>query len=296
MGLKRKASFSLSPSSYSAGPSPSRDQDSPFLPLQTASNHTPSILNDSPYVTEPSTPTFSERTPTHANSRTRKRFRDGRPDEETIHQNTLSKLYAAQKQVQGFSDTAPANNEQVHGYTTDPAFAASSPSSAHFRHEASASLVAGPAQMIPTTKPRGQRSLDYFLTGSGGTPNSQSKTAHSSPTYNPPAPPLWHGTNIPPRSPLNSASIMTCEDCYAPLLTATYRSAVDTEMMDVDGPLIECEIDDSWECGRCRKRVCDTCAVRREARICLECANPGHGFYNAIEIGEKRWVGGIGWM
>jgi hypothetical protein len=79
-------------------------------------------------------------------------------------------------------------------------------------------------------------------------------------------------------------------------LTAASRSAIDVDMMDVEGPLIDCEVDDAWECNRCRKRVCDTCAVRGESRICLECANPGHGRFDPVEVGGKRWVGGIGWM
>ncbi|KAK0391811.1 hypothetical protein NLU13_1310 [Sarocladium strictum] len=38
--------------------------------------------------------------PTHLNSRTMKRFRDGRPSEELVHQRTLNLLFAAQQQQQ----------------------------------------------------------------------------------------------------------------------------------------------------------------------------------------------------
>ncbi|MCJ1257375.1 hypothetical protein MMC24_005200 [Lignoscripta atroalba] len=39
----------------------------------------------------------TETTPHHLHSRTRKRFRDSRPDENTIHQNTYQKLFSAQR-------------------------------------------------------------------------------------------------------------------------------------------------------------------------------------------------------
>jgi len=43
---------------------------------------------------------FREQLPSHLSGRTRKRFRDNRPSEEIIHQNTLSLLFAAQNQPQ----------------------------------------------------------------------------------------------------------------------------------------------------------------------------------------------------
>lgn len=79
---------------------------------------------------------------------------------------------------------------------------------------------------------------------------------------------------------------------------------------------------DAYACAHCRNRVCDTCAVRGDRRVCLECANPGSGYHiaaagragmgvgvgmgmgmggvvggmEASGAGEKRWVGGIGWL
>lgn len=44
-------------------------------------------------------PVYQESSPSHLHSRTRKRCRDNRPSESTIHRNTLSLLYSAQKQV-----------------------------------------------------------------------------------------------------------------------------------------------------------------------------------------------------
>jgi hypothetical protein len=296
MGLKRKASFSLSPPSSASAISPSRDQSSPFQPLRAPDNHPYSVTNAWSIAEPCSSPAvmLSDTAPSYFNSRTRKRFRDSRPDEETIHQNTLNKLFSAQRQHQSNSEAGPSTNGHAFGH--DREASESSLSSAHFRLESCASLISGPTQLKQHEKSKSQRSLDGFFSASGSRKTSQSSLADSNTTFSPPAPPLWNATYTPANSALEPASILTCEDCYAPLLTANSRNAVDVEMMDVEGPMIESEIDDGWECELCRKRVCDTCAVRRESRVCLECANPGHGRYDALEIGEKRWVGGIGWM
>ena len=297
MGLKRKASFSMSPSSSISTISPRRDHNSLFESSGPPDNHLSSITNGglcSPHYSSPPT-MLSETGPSYFNSRTRKRFRDSRPDEETIHQNTLSKLFSAQKQHQNPPEAAaPATNGHAFGH--DRRAPVSTPSSAHFRLESSASLLSGPPQLKQQEKSKAQRSLDGFFSPSGSRKTSQSSPTDSNTTFFPPAPPLWHTTHTPVSDAMDAASILTCEDCYAPLLTTASRNAVDVDMMDVEGPVIDCEIDDGWECERCRKRVCDTCAVRRDSRFCLECANPGHGRYDALEIGEKRWVGGIGWM
>jgi hypothetical protein len=285
MGHKRKASFSLSPSSVSAI-SPGRDQSSPFQPLRLPDNHPHSVANGWSHAEPWSLPatTLSEAVPNYLNSRTRKRFRDGRPDEEVIHQHTLSKLFSAQRSHQNALEAEPFDHNQE--------VSLSSPSSVYPRPESFASLMSAPTQLKQYERPKSQRSLDSFFSTNGGKRTSQSSVAHSLITFSPPAPPPWQATHIPGNTATKQASILTCEDCYAPLLTATYRNAVDVEMMDID----EYDIDNAWECERCRRRVCDTCAVRRESRICLECANPGHGHDNTVESGEKRWVSGIGWM
>lgn len=292
MGLKRKASFSLSPSSSAPATSPSRDPSSPFQPIKPPDNHPYSVTNGWSFA-EPCSPpatTFSDGVPSYFNSRTRKRFRDSRPDKETIHQTTLSKLFSAQRQHQNSLEAVPVTN----GHGRDASV--SSSSSANSRLESCAGFISGPTAPRPHERSKAQRSLDGFFNVNGSRKTSQSSGAESSATIFPPAPPVWEAAPIPANSASEPLSILTCEDCYAPLLTATSRNTVDVDMMDVEGPMIECEVDNGWECERCRKRVCDTCAVRRESRVCLECANPGHGRYDPVEIGEKRWVGGIGWM
>lgn len=101
-------------------------------------------------------------------------------------------------------------------------------------------------------------------------------------------------------------------------------------MMDIDAAALGCGISGpsdegiGYSCVNCGKRVCDTCAVRGDWRVCLECANPGNGNRlsqgygmgfgygsgscgaeagsmsahgaGALRMGDKRWVGGIGWL
>ena len=101
MGIKRKASFtsSASPDSIASWnksiSSPShtpRPLPSHFLQADYGSTD---WASPEPYYAAGMS---QEPVRHHMNTRTRKRFRDGRPDEETIHQNTLAKLYAGARQ------------------------------------------------------------------------------------------------------------------------------------------------------------------------------------------------------
>ncbi|KAK2858430.1 hypothetical protein FQN49_004744 [Arthroderma sp. PD_2] len=85
MSLKRKASFStlLSPRSSTSF------YDHNVSPI-------PCSLDDAMVIDE---------TPQHLHSRTRKRFRNDRPDEQAVYDNTLRWLFSAQKQ---------ADNNEVH--------------------------------------------------------------------------------------------------------------------------------------------------------------------------------------
>lgn len=309
MGLKRKASLSLSlsptptPSTLSTSPNhtpqPSRSQ---FLQPHVAANQLPEWASPEPYF---AAGMLCDSTPSHMNSRTRKRFRDGRPDEEIIHQNTLQKLYAGQNQQQHIPTQVFTN-----GYARDHdrnAALMQSPTPALTRH--ASSNTSTQSSSITPQKAKSQATISsFFAPDPGSKAPHHSKPYHSSPplspktTFIPPAQALWTSTHTPAYISASPASIIRCEDCDVPLLSATDRDVIDTEMMDVDGPVIDCDIDQGWACARCDKRVCDVCAVRGDQRICLECANPGNGLYGGsggygdLEVGEKRWVGGIGWM
>ncbi|KAL2038354.1 hypothetical protein N7G274_009003 [Stereocaulon virgatum] len=87
MSLKRKRSTSaISPSTSSTATTSSRDpSSSPSPDISMLGNASVSP----PPVHHP------ESTSSHLHSRTRKRFRDNRPDESTIHETTYNKLFAA---------------------------------------------------------------------------------------------------------------------------------------------------------------------------------------------------------
>jgi hypothetical protein len=314
MGRKRKASDSLSPCPVSSSPSITSPAHHNFhtpqpFPSQIHSNlnrtsrsgwsslepcSASGILHSSAYSS------IDVNTPAHLNSRTRKRLRDNRPDEETIYQTTLSKLYAAQKH-----DAQPENQD----HPTPPA-PSPTPSQASLTNlDSTTSITNSTTQQ----KEKGQASLHAFF-GTG-----QPTSKHQNSTFRPPG--------QDPQSSTAPALIPTasCEDCSAPLLSQPIGDVMaDTEMMDIDfDARTSPEEDDPFHCAICSKRACDTCAVRGDRRICLECANLGNGYagqgysyYNGVGMGgscgmeagvlyrpgvgmdlvEKRWVGGIGWV
>ncbi len=318
MGHKRKASDPLSPHSISPSPStisPSHpaaiDPPHPFHSGSHSSiNHTPTAgWNASePYYRS-----------SNLNSRTRKRLRDSRPDEETIHQNTLSRLYAAQQ---------PQRHEQSHAPRdqSSPLTPSPTPSRTSLPRTESATSA---TSTNPHQKEKAQASLHAFFGGG---------SQHQSATQIPGADPQSSHLTTPPPT---VTAVPQCEDCSAPLLPlSSYRNdmtivAGDTEMMDIDAAAVNFNISRSsyegsaYSCVGCGKRVCDTCAVRGDWRVCLECANPGNGNGSRVSqgygfgygyssgsqrscgveagnvhgvgagdlrMGEKRWVGGIGWM
>ncbi|EGC48707.1 conserved hypothetical protein [Histoplasma capsulatum var. duboisii H88] len=89
MALKRKASFTTitSPRPHSSSIYLNRDQTSP-TPMPFLGTAT--ITVDEP--------------PRHLHSRTRKRFRNDRPDEQTIYDKTLQWLFSAQRQPQSTAE------------------------------------------------------------------------------------------------------------------------------------------------------------------------------------------------
>ncbi|KAL1998560.1 hypothetical protein VTN02DRAFT_5967 [Thermoascus thermophilus] len=80
MALKRKASFTMIASSEA----------------------TPSF---------PGTVAMLDEPPRHLNSRTRKRFRNDRPDDQTVYENTLRWLYSAQKKQQQVASHNPMDED-----------------------------------------------------------------------------------------------------------------------------------------------------------------------------------------
>ena len=300
MAHKRKASDSLSLHSV--------------YPLQTFHSQSHSTTNHTP-ATGWNSPT-SYCSSSNLNSRTRKRLRDSRPDEETIHQNTLSKLYAAQQQQQQQqrNEQSDAQRDQVIPFTPSP-----TPSRTNLPRTES---ITSTTNTIPLQKEKAQASLHAFF--GGGHDQSISQIPG-------PDPQSSHTAALPPIATV----IPQCEDCSAPLLPHLNENTMarDTEMMDIDTAAVDFGLSGSSEeggaysCVNCGKRVCDTCAVRGDWRVCLECANPGNGNRlsqghglgygyssgsggscgaeagsmsaqgaGALRMEDKRWVGGIGWL
>jgi hypothetical protein len=321
MGLKRKASFSSSSSSSSPFPdhfqfqSISQPDSYPYLVTSLSG---PSTSKPHPFP-------HPDTLPNYLHSRTRKRHRDNRPDEGTVHQNTLEKLYAAQQRS---SSLAPAYSEATF-------------SSQSIQHNHTTSRTNGNGKK--------QQSLDSFFKSTN--PATISKHNSSPPST------LSHTTSTPPID-LNSilSDVEECEDCFAPLLpfgllvhaaTLSYATArtrtrtststshphsgaaaaagADAEMMDVDPPNSSAALTigpldySGFLCAACDRLICDVCAVLRCERTCLECFHCGRSSVtrrNAAGAGPKssasarsragaahggrgegkQWVGGIGWI
>lgn len=314
MGHKRKVSDPLSPFSVSSmlsTTSPSHYNTNASQVFSTAHSHptsTPLALSGWGSSESPAASSkLNLNSPHQVYCRTRKRFRDNRPDEETIHQTTLSKLYAAQRH-----ERKPEYRDHSIPLTASPT--PSRPTMA---------ITSSSTSNTTQPKPKSQLSLHAFFGSSGSGDGGQTRsTALPEPN---------------PGSDQQSGATARCEDCSAPLFLLPsldqHITTTDTEMMDVDidaaiavADFSTCSDQGSaYACAYCSRRVCDICAVRGDQRICLECANPGNGDAYAkdhgcvrlnrmgqscgTEVGsvhgygygrgggeEKRWVGGIGWM
>lgn len=259
MGFKRKAS-DFEEDSFSAEPTLSS------VPSLSSTHSSPSTTYppSSVYGDSPIRLWANARAP-YLDLRTRKRYRDGRPDEVIIHENTLKKLFDAQRQ-QHTHDTANA-------FQTSPLQNNAGVSSGHAIH---------PEAPIE----RNQTSIEAFFGKKNKIRNDAQSQCETSATQRPMTTPYGK----------TAASALTCEDCDTPLLAKDAGEAMDVDMLHFDGISVDPQIQDCWACVHCSRRVCDTCAVRGDCRICLECAVPGGGSNRNDGVHEKRWVGGVGWL
>ena len=165
MGMKRKAS--------------DFEEDIRFFDIpQNSRRETPSLASSSPLSSstiQSSSSGEDQRTNDfyrvkaipYWNSRTRKRHRDGRPDEEAIHENTLKKLYDAQRlhldEAMAVSEAVDFNqySGQVEG------------------DEDSEMADTPPEAELPQIVQWNQRTLDAFFggVGSGQSTSSESRSA-----------------------------------------------------------------------------------------------------------------------
>jgi hypothetical protein len=321
MGIKRKRSITtLSPASVSStapsdhdvsiSPSPFRLL-APSVDMCMGMDH--GAAGEIDCWNNPNFPQVVEMLPKHLNSRTRKRVRDGRPDEDAIHgmpeinhnpnavsisntnsfsEQTLQKLFSAQKQ-----------HEQHQPHSFPPLSTTPTPASSHPRPPSSLSVSSHSSHASKTSQ-QTQQSLHSFFT---------STSSHPLPhrTSNPPlpAPPVLHPTYLThPIQPLNDP--LKCEDCDRPLhlslpLSISHPDAMDmdVDMLDATHLLLSAQDDEAavFGCLECGRKVCDTCSIRDggDSRMCLGCAcavGRNGGGHAGGHAGGKRWVGGIGWM
>jgi hypothetical protein len=176
-------------------------------------------------------PTYDDHTSQHLNSRTRKRYRDNRPDEQSVYgasgwigaviqmsmladvcrcaANTINKLYEAQRQ---HLDASPIHSDM---HTTN----------------------------ANTTEP------------------TQRSTLHS--FWRLPKAPTTISMSIDSSLRSLDRSNALCEDCDKPLRH--------DDAMDID----EYALEEETSCHACKRRICDSCAVLGDLRICLPCASSG---------------------
>ena len=234
MALKRKRSSQTFSSPFSDSSSASVASSDTLIPFY--------YQYSKPAATEPvyhkatwSFPAYEEdhSSSLHLNSRTRKRHRDDRPDEQTVYcvscwlgaiirmntlanicrcaASTINKLYEAQRR---HPDAAPVPSQQT--------------------------LSVAPQ---PTEKP--QRSTLHSFWRLPQQPSTSTAMA------------------VDPGPGIMTSNLLElrCEDCERPLRNQ--------DAMELDDGMLEQET----ACGLCRRHVCDTCAVLGNERICLACAS-----------------------
>jgi hypothetical protein len=180
-------------------------------------------------------------------SRTRKRFRDNRPDERVIHGMLL--LPSEVCSIESNSLTSSIEN------TIHKLFSAQ-------RNHPDASPI--PSSFLPAPQQTTHAPSTQLP--------PQKSTLHS----------FWNIRAPPVQSPIfqlhqqvapTSWNAPRCEECDAPLQAeADDALAVD---MDVDMDAGDGVGRSGFACGECGKNVCGTCAVVGDARCCLQCATEG---------------------
>ncbi|KAG4031260.1 hypothetical protein MFRU_009g00510 [Monilinia fructicola] len=174
--------------------------------------------------------------PSLLSSRTRKRHRDNRPNEETVHQHTLSLLYSAQQ---------PSN---INTSCMPPL----SPSAISPR-----TIIPHPANNTAH-----QASLHSFWQ----LPSNRQVSPGSDSSYT-------SSTSVSPKTTTHPHLIPTnCEDCDASLANRESGDEMDVDtMMDID---MYGAGEANHACTSCGKQVCHSCAVSNLGmdRKCLVCA------------------------
>lgn len=214
----------------------------------------------------------SIRSPNLFSSRTKKRHRDNRPNEDTVHrmsphssnptaprpilinstEHTLSILYSAQQPSNINTNCMPP-----------PSPSAISPRT----------IIPHPPNNAPH-----QASLHTFWQ----LPSNRQISPSSDSSYT-------SSTSVSPKTITHPHLIPTnCEDCDASLANMDGGDEMDVDtIMDID---MYGAGETNHACTNCGKQVCHSCAVSNLGveRKCLTCAGSNRN--------ESKWVGGLGWM
>ncbi|MCJ1356256.1 MAG: hypothetical protein MMC33_006250 [Icmadophila ericetorum] len=213
--------------------------------------------------------------PAGLNSRTRKRLRDGRPDESLIHETTYNILYAAAR-------SPPPTPSSPIAFPPTPTRV----SHPHRRSAPQPSLHQ--FWNLPTThKPTSTNNSRRTSTTGVSLVNTVALFQSQS----------LAGSLQTMDTKAYANTISRCEDCDGDLSSAKRFGTVDSNMMDLDIP-VEGEIDlQNYSCLSCSRVVCDLCAVVcvGESRECLQCKTSPNRPTGGMSGIDKRWVGGIGW-
>lgn len=224
--------------------SPTTDLPSSTSTVQSFYPHTkPVILSPFHSPSKPSS-SFDPDTPSHLNTRTRKRHRDNRPDAEAVHGTSSppTPWLGAVIQMRALADVC-----SIAASTIQRLYQAQ-------RENAAAEPGVAPGQQQQYQQHHQEQ--DHLQPA----PQPQKSTLHSFWRIEQPVPIM-----VPQMQRVAVAQEPRCEDCDGALR--------DEEAMDVD--------EDSAEdkaCGSCRRPVCNSCAVYGRERVCAGCAGCERGW------------------
>lgn len=242
MGIKRK----LSNDFINTSPASNSSTSSCFRTSSQSPSHVPYSSFIAHNTTSP-WPTSQNQQLSHTlghelNGRTRKRWRDLRPDAETVHGKRLVYFHTLSSVKSNELRTAKTlqklyNAQQLHPHASPiPSTTASTYTPSHVQPAQKTSLHS--FWSLPTARPMAPSTFVPF-------------------------------TSLAFDMAGHRQAEDRCEDCDSSL--STLDDGLDAMDLDIE------QMGEHFKaaCSNCGKRVCDLCAITRETRICLECATEG---------------------
>ena len=271
----------------------------------------------------------------HLHLRTRKRYRDNRPDEEVIHANTLKTLFEGARREEWTRGEVVGSNAEVRpisstddlaiavymrGSLQQASFNAVANTPPMMQYDGAMETETEPNLDITAAKDAKQSNLDKFLgIQRRPTPLAGSYSlimdAHVPGAQNQgglkdlPTPPdtSSHGNDDNYISKSNGNSRINFQPCDRPLTTPRQNTALtgdDVDMLDMpsashESTATSMDSTDASLCTRCGKQACDICFLNVEQRCGFEGAYLSPDVAGLVNSGGARtvWVGGeVGWV